>query len=170
MRDYLYIPMGGNRGSTFQTYRNLMLTMLIGGLWHGAAWTFVAWGAYHGALLSVHRAWGRPWDALPTAVRQLGMFFFAVIGWVFFRSTDFGMAADLLRQMFVPTGGVLVPGLPLAAVLLAIAAWWGMRGRNPFELDYAWSPARTFGLVAAFAACLAIIAGSRSSPFLYFQF
>ena len=58
MRDYLYIPFGGNRGSTAETYRNLMLTMLIGGLWHGAAWTFVFWGGYHGVLLALHRANG----------------------------------------------------------------------------------------------------------------
>src|SRR5690606_36963961 len=69
MRDYLYIPFGGSRGTTFETYRNLMLTMLIGGLWHGANWTFVVWGAYHGILLSAHRAAGAGWDSLPARVR-----------------------------------------------------------------------------------------------------
>src|SRR5688572_24356686 len=97
MRDYLYIPFGGNRGTPLATYRNLLLTMLIGGLWHGAAWTFVAWGAYHGILLALHRKWGRAWDALPARVRQIGMFGVAVIGWVFFRATDFTMAMGLLH-------------------------------------------------------------------------
>src|SRR5689334_15001009 len=74
LRDYLYIPLGGNREGKLQTYRNVMITMLLGGLWHGAAWTFVVWGGYHGLLLSLHRAFGTTWDALPRLVRQAGMF------------------------------------------------------------------------------------------------
>ena len=83
LRDYLYIPLGGNRHGEWKTYRNLMLTMLIGGLWHGASWTFVVWGGYHGVLLALYRRFGRYWDPLPRAVRQLGNFFLVVIGWVF---------------------------------------------------------------------------------------
>jgi alginate O-acetyltransferase complex protein AlgI len=111
MRDYLYIPFGGNRSSTAETYRNLMLTMLIGGLWHGAAWTFVFWGFYHGVLLSIHRATAGHWDRLPRLVRQLAMFLVAVIGWVFFRSTSFEMALRLLRKMFTPSPGRAHPAV-----------------------------------------------------------
>ncbi len=69
LRDYLYIPLGGNRGGTVKTYRNLMLTMLIGGLWHGAGWTFIIWGAYHGLLLSGYRLGSPLWSRLPEGIR-----------------------------------------------------------------------------------------------------
>lgn len=170
MRDYLYIPFGGNRGSELKTYRNLMLTMLIGGLWHGAAWTFVVWGAYHGVLLSLHRKFGRGWDQLPALARQIGMFLIVTIGWVFFRATDWTMALHLLRSMFVLTTGAMVPQPGLVALLLGIASWWAMMGPNAFEMRHDWRWRSAAFRTAAFAASLAIIAGERSSPFLYFQF
>ncbi|HZS58086.1 MAG TPA: MBOAT family protein [Gemmatimonadaceae bacterium] len=172
LRDYLYIPLGGNRKGVWNTYRNLMLTMLFGGLWHGANWTFVFWGGYHGLLLCIHRLFSKQWDAAPAFVRRASMFFFAVIGWVFFRSTDFHMASVVLGRMFsyVPgTTGVVTGG---AVGLLLFAAWWSMAGPNAFDLDAKWEPRRrhAFALAAAFGACIAIMAGSGSSPFLYFQF
>jgi alginate O-acetyltransferase complex protein AlgI len=170
MRDYLYIPFGGSRAGELKTYRNLILTMLIGGLWHGAAWTFVVWGAYHGVIQAVHKKFGRGWDAMPARVRQVGMFLVAVVGWVFFRATDFTMAAGLLRAMFTPVRGALVPQAGLAAVSLVIAAWWAMIGPNPFEMRHDWRFRDAFVRAAALAAALAIIAGERASPFLYFQF
>lgn len=174
LRDYLYIPLGGNRKGTWKTYRNLMLTMVIGGLWHGANWTFVAWGAYHGLLLGLYKRFGGRWDALPAGARQIGMFLFAVFGWVLFRATDFGMAVWLLRAMVVPTAGDLVAQPALAAALLMFAAWWAMRGPNVYDAHREVSPAWTWGrraaLAAAFGACLAMIVGTRPSPFLYFQF
>src|SRR5690348_9379705 len=130
LRDYLYIPLGGNRDGEWRTYRNLMLTMLIGGLWHGASWTFVAWGAYHGLLLAAYRRWGVAWDRLPAALRQVAMFLAVVLGWVLFRARDFGMAASLLRSMFVPVGGASVDHPAVLGLLLAGAAWWAMRGPN----------------------------------------
>jgi alginate O-acetyltransferase complex protein AlgI len=170
LRDYLYIPLGGNRHGEAKAYRNLMITMLLGGLWHGAAWTFVVWGAYHGLLLSAYRRWEPQWDRLPLGARRLSMFLLAVIGWVFFRATSFGMAATLLRRMFTPVAGELVSQPGLALIALAVAAWWAMLGPNPFELrhDYRW--AGRLALASGFAASLAIVAGVRSSPFLYFQF
>ncbi len=170
LRDYLYIPLGGNRGGTFETYRNLMITMLLGGLWHGASWTFVIWGAYHGALLSLYRAFGTAWDALPATVRRGGMFLLAVIGWVFFRATSFPMAMTILKSMFSPVRGALVPQPVLASVAIAIAASWAMAGPNAFEMrhEYRWSGRAI--LASGFAAALAIIIGLRTSPFLYFQF
>ncbi len=170
MRDYLYIPFGGSRQGEWQTYRNLMLTMLIGGLWHGAAWTFVFWGAYHGVLLAAYRRWAAYWDPIPARVRQGLVFLLVLVGWVFFRSTDFGMAAHLLQLMFLPTGGWAGPSTLLATVPLLLAAAWAMAGPNPFEMRHVPSRARNLALAAAFGAALAIIAGTRSSPFLYFQF
>ncbi len=106
LRDYLYISLGGNRGTTGRTYANLMLTMLLGGLWHGAAWTFVAWGAMHGAMLCAYRAATPWWNAhvsLPegfrgAAIRFLnGLFFFQLVcvTWILFRAEDFGNAARM---------------------------------------------------------------------------
>ena len=170
LRDYLYIPLGGNRNGTSATYRNLMITMLLGGLWHGASWTFVFWGAYHGLLLSLYRAYGKAWDLLPVMARRVGMFLLAVIGWVFFRCETFSMSLTVLGKMFVPVGGVLVQQPVLAATALAIAASWAMAGPNPFEMrhEYRWT-GRTI-LASGFAGAIAIIIGLRSSPFLYFQF
>jgi alginate O-acetyltransferase complex protein AlgI len=172
LRDYLYIPLGGNRHGERQTYRNLMLTMLIGGLWHGANWTFVVWGGYHGLLLAAHRRYGRWWDRMPVLVRRISMFLLVVIGWVFFRSTDFHMAAVLLQRMFMPTvGSVSVPLMEFAP-LMAIAAWWSMVGPNAFDIDAGSVPARRYrvALAAALGICLSLIAGGGASPFLYFQF
>jgi alginate O-acetyltransferase complex protein AlgI len=171
IRDYLYIPFGGNRHGELKAYRNLMLSMLIGGLWHGANWTFVVWGAYHGLLLAAHRRFAPQWDVLPRRARQLAMFFLAVVGWVFFRATDFGMAATLLHTMFVPTAGALVEQLPLALGAMTAAAWWAMVGPNAFDMHHELGSFRRRAVVtAAFAAGLALILGTRSSPFLYFQF
>ncbi len=170
LRDYLYIPLGGNRRGELETYRNLMLTMLIGGLWHGASWTFVAWGAYHGLLLGLYRKFGTVWNELPARLRQAGMFLLVVIGWVFFRATSFGMARDLLRAMFIPTDGFLVPVPMLSGLALVIAGTWSAFGPNAFDVDPHPSFQRRLILTAGFAACLAIIAGARPSPFLYFQF
>ena len=172
LRDYVYIPLGGNRFGEWKTYRNLLLTMLIGGLWHGANWTFIIWGAYHGALLAVHRRWGRPWDALPAVVRQATMFLAATIGWVWFRATDLTMANALFSKMFVPTAGQVFEGAPIFALFAAGAAWWSMVGPNAFDIDAAWQPRRRYAVAFALAAgaCLAIMAGTGASPFLYFQF
>jgi alginate O-acetyltransferase complex protein AlgI len=172
LRDYLYIPLGGNREGRLKTYRNVMLTMLLGGLWHGANWTFVIWGAYHGLLLSAYRAWGATWDRLPGRARQLATFLAVLIGWVIFRSRDFGMAWTLLQKMFAPTGGALVANAPAAALLLLGAAWWAIEGPNAIDLHRDWvpRPRRAIALSAALGACIAVMLGNGSSPFLYFQF
>lgn len=170
LRDYLYIPLGGNRHGEWKTYRNLMITMLLGGLWHGASWTFIVWGAYHGILLAAYRVRQSMWDGLPAVARQILMFLLVVIGWVFFRSTDFHMASVVLRNMFVPVGGALVPRALLAGVTLAIAAWWAMIGPNAFQLKHQYRWTGQLVLASGFGAALALILGLRTSPFLYFQF
>ena len=177
LRDYLYIPLGGNRHGTAQRYRNLMLTMLIGGLWHGANWTFVIWGGYHGVLLVAHHRFANRWDPLPVAVRRAGTFLAAVLGWVWFRSTSLSMALELFRKMFVPEAGTFVPQAAVFLCVVGAAGVLAMFGPNAFDLDREWSerpkhvePIRAGILAAALGACLAIMAGSGSSPFLYFQF
>ncbi len=172
LRDYVYIPLGGSREGEWRTYRNLMLTMLIGGLWHGANWTFVFWGGYHGVLLALHRQYASVWDSAPRVVRRASMFLLAVIGWVFFRSTSFHMAWVVMAHMFLPTAGTVSVPVLAFAIMLPIAAWWSMVGPNAFDIDAHWAPRRQYRVVmaAAFGACLALIAGGGPSPFLYFQF
>lgn len=112
LRDYLYVPLGGNRSGAFGTYRNLMLTMLLGGLWHGSAWTFVAWGFFHGFILVVYRllnldkrldavSTGNPGGIAVHLTAMAAMFVFAVISWVFFRAGTFDDAFYILGHMHV---------------------------------------------------------------------
>ncbi|MCS7045230.1 MAG: MBOAT family protein [Gemmataceae bacterium] len=172
LRDYLYIPLGGNRGGPLRTYRNLMLTMFLGGLWHGANWTFVIWGLYHGLLLVLHRLTAPAWDRLPVVLRQISFFLLVVIGWVFFRAENLTIAGHMLATMFVPTGGSVAIRSEWLTIVLLLAGWWAMVGPNAFDWHarfearprFAWAAAFTFG------ACVAIIMGGRNSPFLYFQF
>ena len=144
--------------------------MLIGGLWHGANWTFVVWGAYHGLLLAVHRRFAAQWDSLPRALKQPMMFLLVVVGWVFFRSTDFTMALSILRTMFTPTWGTLVAQPQFVIFALLAAGWWSMVGPNVFEMRHSFTLRRRAIATVAFAVSLALIMGTRNSPFLYFQF
>lgn len=170
LRDYLYIPMGGSKGSRWQVNRNLMITMLLGGLWHGANWTFVIWGGYHGLLLVVQRRYATGWEQLPGLLRRVVTFILVVIGWVIFRSVNMPMAMSLLHSMFVPTAGAILPwGWALFAVL-ALAAAIAHSAPNTFELKHTWNTPGTLALGAAYFLCLVMILEGQYSPFLYFQF
>jgi alginate O-acetyltransferase complex protein AlgI len=170
LRDYLYIPLGGSKGSGWLTYRNLMITMLLGGLWHGAAWTFVVWGAYHGILLSLYRRFGHVWDRLPRMLQQAGMFVLVIIGWVFFRALTFQDATTLLGTMFALEPGVMPVGTAALMVMLLLAAAIAHLAPNPFELNHQWKPAAALALAALLLLSLVRIYGAVNSPFLYFQF
>src|SRR6266581_3069944 len=104
LRDYLYIPLGGNRGSRAFVYRNVMITMLLGGLWHGAAWTFVIWGALHGTALLIHREWTRLTEGLKWAAGAMRWFAWPItiyvvcVAWIFFRAHDLSGAGTILKQ------------------------------------------------------------------------
>ena len=101
LRDYLYVPLGGSRRGPRRTFVNLLLVMLLGGLWHGAAWTFVIWGGLHGTLLALERARGKRalYAGLPRPVRVGATFVLVSIGWVFFRAADLGEAMHYLQTM-----------------------------------------------------------------------
>lgn len=173
LRDYIYIPLGGNRNGELATNRNLLLTMLLGGLWHGANWTFVVWGLYHGVLLITHRAFAKTWDSTPSIIRQPVMLFLVCIGWVLFRSEDFGTAALILQAMLVPkSGGEALPSLPLYLCALAGAMSLGVFGPNAFDLfrSYEWRWWHDYVVASVFGTSVALIMGGGSSPFLYFQF
>lgn len=115
LRDYLYIPLGGSRVSEIITLRNLFLTFLLGGVWHGAGWTFVAWGALHGGAMVVHRLWQRAGLTMPDWLGWLITFNFVNVAWVFFRAASFPEALKVLRGM-AGLSGVVLPG-PLAQPL-----------------------------------------------------
>ena len=179
LREYLYIPLGGNRGSTLRTARNLMITMLLGGLWHGAAWTFVVWGAIHGALLSFERFRRRPPIPAdePLRARDLGRilvtFHWVCFAWVFFRATSFTNAQDVLEGILTLRPGAIDAG---AIALVALAAF------AVFVLDLAQRqtgehavvlrlPAVPRGaLYGAAAVAVLVFSGGTPVPFIYFQF
>ncbi|MBV8431454.1 MAG: MBOAT family protein, partial [Solirubrobacterales bacterium] len=124
LRDYLYVPLGGNRKGTARTAFNVFVTMLIAGLWHGAAWTFVAWGAYHGAAQVVgmlrRRAGHSPAD--PTWTSRLITFHLVCLGWVLFRAQSFANALAVLSRLVHPGPAPLVTPLVIGAIVVSIAA------------------------------------------------
>ncbi len=170
LRDNLYFPLGGNRRSSARTYVNLGATMLLGGLWHGAAWNYVVWGAYHGALLALERAVGRARDSSESSsISRRGFVFVAVsVGWVFFRCDDIAHSSRWLRSMFLMDGIGRVDVLPsvgLAALLFIV-----FRCKNTWEDRGNFGAWRTALLVVIFVASIVAAYGSESSPFLYFRF
>lgn len=129
LRDYLYIPLGGNRKGNRRTYVNLMLTMLLGGLWHGANWTFVVWGSLHGIGLAAHKLWSRNSGGrfrLPKPVSWAATYGFVCLCWVFFRAKDFSTAAAVIKKLcFIDRTGVSYLYLPLLlSIPLVVAAHW----------------------------------------------
>ncbi len=178
LRDYLYISLGGNRKGAKRTYVNLFLTMLLGGLWHGAAWTYVIWGAFHGLLLAIERYF--KWDIKSTAVvshrvRVAITFFIVIIGWVIFRAETISLMTQWLEKMFVPQGSFsyahfVARNRDRFAVAAIIGAWIVFTRPNTSEIDDKdeWSTLKAIGLGLLFMITLLFLA--KDSPFLYFQF
>ncbi len=173
LRDYLYISLSGNRKGNFRTLVNLVITMFLGGLWHGANWTFVIWGLYHGFLLAIYHAVRKYWDAMYLIIQRTITFLFVIIGWVFFRSNDFDMAFTLLRKMF-NTSHIVIPFLTgkMAALIILILAAFIITNffRNTFEIEY--KPYKTYAVIYAiiFVMCLIVIGALGAGDFLYYQF
>ena len=176
LRDYLYIPLGGSRLGVRRTYLNLFLTMLLGGLWHGANWTFVVWGAYHGLLLALERALGMSAapGRLAAALRQALTFLLVMVGWVFFRCDTLPQALTLLGGLVGLNGvgldllRVHADGLALAMLPVGLLVAWFLP--NTWELKYRFRWWECVLLAFALAVCVMVILINVSSPFLYFQF
>jgi alginate O-acetyltransferase complex protein AlgI len=188
IRDYIFIPLGGSRGSELATSCNLMITMGLAGLWHGASWTFVAWGLYHGAGLVVHRGWRAsgsraalvraPLPRLGRAVALLATFHFVALGWVLFRAPDFGTALRFYDRLWQGLTGHLAWSVEQAYIFktygftamllygLGIAAT-RVRGLRAW-LDQSWEVrAMAWGIVL----CVILLLTPRdTAPFIYFQF
>ncbi|MGE3351792.1 MAG: MBOAT family protein [Planctomycetota bacterium] len=176
LRDYLYIPLGGNQKGGLRTYVNLMATMLLGGLWHGAAWTFVLWGAYQGGWLVAERRFGRRpfYGRLPLAGRVACTFVLAMIGWTIFRADSMANLMAMWGGMF-GAGGLGAPILPadyvgLSYVALGTATVLVFACRDSWTLVRAFHPVTVVTAVAAFALVFGKLLSTDYSPFLYFQF
>ena len=170
LRDYVYLPLGGSRGSRLMTARNVIITMVLCGLWHGANWTYVVWGLYTGFVVALHQVISETWARLPLWTRRVGTFGHFVVGLAIFRSTGLDMALSLLGAMFAWRGGTGIVGMKVLAVALCVAAASAHWGPNTFEMRHRWSPAWVSGLAALFGACLFVLYGSRPAPYVYFQF
>ena len=174
LRDYLYVPLGGSRRGAGRTYLNLGLTMLLGGLWHGASWNFVLWGAAHGALLALERALGErnPLLRLPAAAQRAFVFLVVVAVWVPFRFEGLAQTSTWLQAMFLGGGGLGSLGaLPAAACVACVSLAWFTPNTNGLRLD----PSR-WGRQAALTAALFVLSLAVGygrvdvPPFLYFRF
>jgi alginate O-acetyltransferase complex protein AlgI len=190
LRDYLYIPLGGNRHGSLLRYVNLMITMLLGGLWHGAAWTFVAWGALHGLYLCINHVWinyGPP--ILPILARpvsivaRLSTFLAVVVAWVFFRADSLTSALSVLSDMADPGQIVFGHTEMIQAALIAVyamIAWFAPNTQEIMGYDHknrrvgenlsAWRQHAwlVYGGAAAFA--FGILGIQQHSEFIYFRF
>ncbi len=182
LRDYLYVPLGGNRKGNMRTYINLMITMVLGGLWHGANWTFVAWGALHGIYLSAERVirgwWGdKRWIANPVIQMLLGAgtFYLVTLTWVFFRAQTFPQAGRLLASMhgWHPDGIKILPTyqmvLVAATMTIMVSVHWAMRTTTleaVVQRSPSWLVAGTWSVILF----LLIINQGGGNAFIYFQF
>jgi D-alanyl-lipoteichoic acid acyltransferase DltB (MBOAT superfamily) len=185
LRDYLYKPLGGSRGAPWKTYRNLMVTMLLGGLWHGASYNFVIWGGLHGCALALTRMWQRAREnasahpaqrfsrGMPTWLSGVATFQFVCFAWIFFRAPTFPHAM-LTMQRLVRGAWTMEHVTPRAALVTAVALLlhgipreWEVTCREAFVR----TPALVQGLVLALTAVmLHMAAGGAPEPFVYGQF
>jgi alginate O-acetyltransferase complex protein AlgI len=179
LRDYLYIPLGGNRNGITRMYVALMLTMLLGGLWHGAAWTFVIWGALHGIYLVLERLLKNKihikinaWNGILFALLTYTLVNFT---WVFFRAREFSTAKNMISSMLFlnPEGEKILHGFDIVKVLTLIAllfmCHWVMRNTSMKEVSQKISPL-VLGVVWAIMLFLIAIAQGSGEQFIYFQF
>jgi alginate O-acetyltransferase complex protein AlgI len=182
LRDYLYIPLGGNRGTKAFTYRNLFLVMMIGGLWHGANWTFVVWGCIHGGALVVERVVKERWAArgpigLPppvvSALQWFLTFNVVCLAWVFFRSPSVGDAMTMLGRLFAGGGAPsVVSTLVLVTVIASLASQFvpprvAVQGEKVFERL---APLAQVGILALGLVAIDALGPEGVAPFIYFQF
>jgi alginate O-acetyltransferase complex protein AlgI len=190
LRDYLYIPLGGNRGPAWFVYRNIMITMLLGGLWHGGAWTFVIWGGLHGLALIVHRAWTRRKNVLPDVSEMqkhapprgpqsivgwlawLLTIYWVCLAWIFFRAVDLAHAAPALRSfLFFPGSGTQDLGTWMLWIVVALGFVHWLNSRGTFSTWWRRLPVPAFAAAYGFAfAVVLLFVPQHYAPFIYFQF
>ena len=182
LRDYLFIPLGGNRGGTARTCRNLMITMLLGGLWHGASWTFITWGAFHGAWLVLHRLYcdKRGREAAPqssvalTTVKMIVTFHLVCVSWLFFRAQSMDQVWTMLGRLvsdwrWSPLAACSLSKIAVFTLPLLLFEAWVERKGKPLALTESPWPARALVYLAMILA-LIYFSPDLPSEFIYFQF
>ena len=183
-RDYLYIPLGGNRLGAAKTCRNLMVVFLLCGLWHGPSWTFVLWGAWHGLFLALERVGlKRVLDRAPAPIAWAYALLVVMIGWVLFRAPSLGTAVQVWRGMAGLNGAagglgpdlarVWAPGLPVlmaAGLFLSIFSLRALRRPGPARAPARGGVLDSGAVLALLALSILAVAGSGYSPFLYYRF
>jgi alginate O-acetyltransferase complex protein AlgI len=184
LRDYLYIPLGGNRKGTIRMYMNLMVTMLLGGLWHGASWNFVFWGGLHGVSLALHKAWTawnplaslndrQPFHFVWTVVSRCLTLGVVVVGWIFFRAQSWAQATEYVGRLFTWSQG----GTRLVSPLILLAIGGVILVHLVVKKDRLWAqeiPERSLAIRILAYSCLVLLlacfGATDSAPFIYFQF
>jgi D-alanyl-lipoteichoic acid acyltransferase DltB (MBOAT superfamily) len=178
LRDYLYIPLGGSRGSAWNTRRNLMLTMALGGLWHGAAWTFILWGVYQGVLLVLYRPFERAFAATG-GIRRVAawavMFHLTCYGWLIFRAPSLGKIGDLTHSLFarfapasIETAALAIP-LLLYTVPLLVVHLIEARADDVLVVPRLRTAVR-YSIYAATLYLIFLFGNFGGADFIYFQF
>jgi len=179
LRDYLYLPLGGNRKTKVRTYINLYIVMLLGGLWHGASWNFVIWGGIHGSVLSIERAFGKDalYRRLPESLKIALTFGIVLISWVFFRARTISEAFAYLGGMFARTEPMAQARLAmelaykpysiLTFILAALIIW---TAPQTWDFTKKLDPIRCTAVVAALWVSIALLYTQSFNPFIYFIF
>ena len=188
-RDYLYIPLGGNRGSNYETYRNLFIVWLATGIWHGASWTFIAWGLYYGFWIAVERAgFGKFISALPKIIQHAYALIIVIVGWVFFRSETFTYAFDYIKTMFAFNGtglwnasnnfyvseyGILfiiavIAATPIGKIVAHKIGDWLISKNRITYFGFQLGEAGWYCLLLLIS--LSYVVASTFNPFIYFKF
>ena len=194
LRDYVYVPAGGNRAGRWLTYRNLLLTFVVGGIWHGAGWPFLIWGIMHGAAMAAQRLWSQGGRRLPMAIGWLLTFVFVMLAFVMFRAPDTGVALTIFGAMLDVgslSGSALlgwridatgteflswIDALDFARlgfsgwVFVAVCLGICVSARNSNEWSVQFRPDAWHGLLAVAMLLLSVLALAGDSPFIYFQF
>jgi len=172
LRDYIYIPLGGNRKGEGRTYINIMATFIIGGIWHGAGWTFVFWGFLHGAALAIHRAWSSLGIKLWTWLAWLITFNFINISWVFFRAKEWDDAIKVLGSMFDFSNTIFTLNyLQVAILFFAFVIILLFRNSVSYFNDkFKFSIKQMLAFVILMTISILAIRLGNASEFLYFNF
>jgi alginate O-acetyltransferase complex protein AlgI len=179
LRDYLYLPLGGNRKGPLRTYVNLLVVMLLGGLWHGAAWNFLIWGGIHGVLLAIERMNGRVplYARLPAGARVAATFVIVLLSWVFFRAADLPSAIAYLRDMAglgrlqaaapLLDGIVYQPYYVFTVVVAAVVTW---SCPQTWDWTRTLTASKAFAVAALFVIAAVALTTQAFNPFIYFIF
>jgi D-alanyl-lipoteichoic acid acyltransferase DltB (MBOAT superfamily) len=181
LRDYIYIPLGGNRISSYRTYSNLMITFILGGLWHGAGLTFVFWGFLHGTALVIHRLWQKTDIKLNKFIAWFITFNFINISWIFFRADEFSQAVNILKAMFVYKGLdaiiyeakyilINLNGDDKLSAILLFSFFASIFFKNSFEYAQNFKPNYKNLLIVFTLALISLLEMHKVTEFLYFNF